>query len=95
VKSVDEKVDEILAILRESRTESRDAVWLTPEAAADRLRISRTRIYQYIHDGGIPFHRLPESNLIRLNTVELDAWVRNGSLPPRPIEKETIRRMLK
>ena len=95
MESVDEKLDEVLAILRESRAESREAVWLTPDEAADRLRISRTRIYQYIHERSIPFHRLPESNLIRLNAIELDAWVRSGSLPPKPIEKETIRRILK
>lgn len=95
MQSVEEKLDEILAILRESNAKSSGAAWLTPEEAADRLRISRTRIYQYIHEGSIPFHRLPESNLIRLNVSELDEWVRNGSLPPKPIEKETIRRILK
>jgi len=95
VKSVDEKLDEILEILRESRVSSGDAVWLTPEEAADRLRISRSRLYQYIHDGSIPFHRLPESNLIRLNVLKLDAWVRSGSQPPRQVTKEVIKRMLK
>ncbi|MCB1060991.1 MAG: helix-turn-helix domain-containing protein [Calditrichaeota bacterium] len=90
-----EKLDEILEILREYRVESGEAVWLTPEEAADRLRISRSRIYQYIHEGSIPFHRLPESNLIRLNTLELDAWVRSGSQPPRQVSKEAIRRILK
>ncbi|MCB9367578.1 MAG: helix-turn-helix domain-containing protein [Calditrichaeota bacterium] len=95
MKSVGEKLDEILEILREYRVESGEAVWLTPEEAADRLRISRSRIYQYIHEGSIPFHRLPESNLIRLNTLELDAWVRSGSQPPRQVSKEAIRRILK
>lgn len=36
--SVDEKLDEILDILRASRVESGEAAWLTPEEAANRLR---------------------------------------------------------
>lgn len=93
----DEKLDEILRLLRDMRTgpEGSGSPWLTPEQAAVYLGVSRTRIYQYIQSNRIPFHRLPDSNLIRIHTGELDEWVRNGGEATRTISDETIRRLLK
>ncbi|MCB1060333.1 MAG: excisionase family DNA-binding protein [Calditrichaeota bacterium] len=93
----DPRLDEILRALREIRTEHErlQSPWLTPEHAAFYLGVSRSRIYQYIHEGSIPFHRLPESNLIRLNALELDAWVRSESQPPKQVSNEAIRRILR
>ena len=93
----EQKLDEILRLLRDMHKGPAGSVspWLTPEQAAVYLGVSRTRIYQYIHEVSMPFHRLPESNLIRLHTLELDTWVRNGSQPSLQINKDTIRRILK
>lgn len=93
----DEKLDEILALLREIRTglDGIPRAWLSPEEAASYLGVSRSRVYQYIRSDRIPFHRLPDSNLVRLNIRELDEWVRSGGEAAKTIPDETIRRLLK
>lgn len=93
----DQKQDELLALLREIRgiVGVPPKVWLTPEKAAVYLGLSRTRIYQYIRADRIPFHRLPDSNQVRLNANELDEWVQNGGEAVNSIADETLRRILK
>ncbi|MFZ5433250.1 MAG: helix-turn-helix domain-containing protein, partial [Calditrichota bacterium] len=68
--------------------------WLSPEEAADYLGVSRSRVYQYIRSDRIPFYRLPDSRQVRLNRIDLDEWVRNGSKATRIISDEQIRRIL-
>lgn len=76
----DSKLDEILALLREIRA-AQPAVpkaWMTPEEAAVYLRLSRSRVYEYVRSGGMPGHYLPDSNLIRIHRDELDEWVKSA-----------------
>jgi excisionase family DNA binding protein len=84
---------EIKDLLRDGRAQS--SPWLSPEEAARYLGVSRTRIYQYIRADRIPLHRLPDSNMVRLNIHELDEWVKSGGEASRTISDETIRRLLK
>jgi excisionase family DNA binding protein len=93
----DEKLYQILRLLREIRAGQGGppSPWLTPEQTAVYLTVSRTRVYQYMQAGLIPFHRLPDSNLVRFDARELDEWVRNGSEAARTISDEQIRRLLK
>jgi len=91
-----DKLDEILALLQEIRAglNGIPRAWLSPEEAAVYLGVSRSRIYQYIRADKIPFHRLPDSNLIRFSESELDEWVRNGRRATGNTTDETIRRLL-
>ena len=93
----EDKLDEILALIGEIKTGMKDPprVWLSPEEAATYLRVSRTRIYQYITADRIPFHRLPDSNLVRLDIRELDEWVKSSGEGLNTITDEAIRRLLK
>ena len=90
-----EKLDEILALLREIRAEQGgpSSPWLTLEQTADYLGVSVTRVYQYVREGSIPFHRLPGSNLLRFHADELDAWVRSDADRSRELSQELIRRL--
>jgi excisionase family DNA binding protein len=97
VKGDDDKLDRILSLLEEIRAGLGfpEKVWLTPEEAAVYLGVSRSRVYQYLRSDRIPFCRLPDSNLVRLNRSDLDQWVRDGQKSERAITDETIRRLLK
>ena len=93
----DEKLDRIIGLLEDIWVgrRSQPKVWLTPEEAAVYLGVSRTRVYQYMQGDRIPFHRLPDSNLVRFDAHELDDWVRNGREAANTISDEQIRRLLK
>lgn len=89
--------DEVIALLKEIRAVVGvpPTAWVTPEEAATYLRVSRSRIYQYMRADRIPFHRLPESNLLRLNVYELDEWVRSaGEACATKMSDDQIRRLL-
>jgi excisionase family DNA binding protein len=93
----DEKLDEILGLLEKIRAGQGSPLspWLTPEQAAVYLGVSRTRVYRYMQGDRIPYHRLPDSNLVRFDARELDGWVRNGCEAANTISDEQIRRLLK
>ena len=77
-----------------SRVDLPPKVWLTPEEAAKHLRISIARIYQYVSANTIPFHRLPNSSLIRLNRTEIDEWLLSGSRRVEQVSDAAIRRLM-
>jgi excisionase family DNA binding protein len=94
----DPKYEDVHALLREIReiVGNPPRVWLTPEQAAGHIGVSPASIRRYIRNGLIPVHRLPGSNLLRLDVAELDEWVRSGSLQGSTgIPKRTLRRLLK
>ncbi|MBI5060545.1 helix-turn-helix domain-containing protein [candidate division KSB1 bacterium] len=84
-------------MLRELRTRvSADPKrWLSPEEVAVYLGISRSRVYQYVREGTMPGHYLPDSSLIRLDRNELDNWVRSGHRATDELTTNTMRRLLK
>ena len=91
----DEILSKILSLLREIR-EGRNTlrkVWLSPEDTAQYLGISLRRVYQYLRADGIPFHRLPDSNLVRIHIDELDEWVRKSEKSTGGAAKEALRRL--
>ncbi len=92
-----EGLDRILGLLEEIRAGlgAPPKTWLSPDEAAAYLGVSVSRIYQYVRADAIPFHRLPDSNLVRLNVEELDAWIRKGEASSGIVAKETIRRLSK
>lgn len=52
--------------------------WLDVEAAAEHVRLSRTTIYQLVHDGRLPALRFP----VRIRRQDLDtSWSIVGSNP--------------
>jgi excisionase family DNA binding protein len=84
-----------MSILQEIRNGQNTVrkVWLSPDNAALYLGVSVTRIYQYIRADGIPFHRLPDSNLVRIHVDELDEWVRKSEKSTRGAAMEALRRL--
>ena len=93
----DPKHEEVMAMLRELRAlvAAGPKRWLSPEEAAEYLGISRSRVYQYVRDGSMPGHYLPDSSLIRLDRDELDNWVRSGRRTADELTTNAIRRLLK
>jgi excisionase family DNA binding protein len=91
------KLEEVIALLKEIRAMIGvpPKIWLTPEEAADYLGISRSRLYQYVREGSMLGHYLPDSNMIRLNRDELDVWVRSGRRSSVELSENTIRKMMK
>jgi excisionase family DNA binding protein len=97
VDAGNDKLAQILAIVKELRARQGGppSPWLTPEEAADYLGISRSRLYQYVREGSMPGHYLPDSNMIRLNRDELDAWVKSDRRSSAELSENAIRRLLK
>ena len=93
----DDKLDRIFGLLEEIRASlgAPPRVWLSPAEAASYLGVSVTRIYQLARGANIPFHRLPDSNLLRFHVGELDAWVRSDADRSRELSQELIRRLTK
>jgi excisionase family DNA binding protein len=78
--SDDLKYEELLALLREIRgiVGAPAKAWLTPEQAAEFLGIARPTIYKWIGAGTVPFHRIPNSSLIRFKVEDLNKWIEDG-----------------
>lgn len=54
--------------------------WLTPDEAAARLRVPKTRIYRMTSERTIPFFKL--GRVLRFDAAALDAWVQAKAKAP-------------
>jgi excisionase family DNA binding protein len=55
---------------------------LTPQEAAEVLRINKSTMYRWIKDGKVPFIRLPSGD-VRIDEKEFDAWLSERSRKAR------------
>ena len=56
---------------------------LTPDEVSELLRLSRSTIYRWIHEGAIPHLKL--GSAVRFDSSELEAWVRDRSRTGRQL----------
>ena len=86
----------ILSVLREilAQIGQPSRKWLTPEEAAQYLRVSKSKIYKAIAEDRIPHHKLPDSNLVRLRISDLDEWIERGESSSKEISERIIRGIL-
>ena len=85
--------NEILSVLREilAQIGQPSRKWLTPEEAAQYLRVSKSKIYKAIAEDRIPHHKLPDSNLVRLRISDLDEWIEGGEDTTKEVTDEILR----
>lgn len=62
--------------------------WMSPSQTAEYLGLSIHTVYQRIAKRQIPHHKVPGSNLVRFDQVELDEWMESGAI-------ETVAQALK
>jgi excisionase family DNA binding protein len=51
---------------------------MSPEQAASYLNVARATVYKWIHEGVIPYNKIPGSSLVRFRVSELDRWIEEG-----------------
>jgi excisionase family DNA binding protein len=61
---------------------------MSPSETADYLGLSIHTIYHRINERSIPHHKVPGSNLVRFDQVEVDKWMESGAI-------ETVAQALK
>lgn len=91
---VEDDIRQILTEMRDLLRDSRDypSPWLFPEEAARYLKVSSSKVYKMIHEEKIPFHRIPDSRLIRLSVDELDEWMRSGR---KDVSEEQVEKIIR
>lgn len=62
--------------------------WLDVEAAAEHVRLSRTTIYQLVHDGRLPALRFP----VRIRRQDLDNILEHCRIKPGELRAGSRRR---
>lgn len=59
-------------------TEKQETIWLTPEEAADYIRVAVTTIYKYIKEDGLKATKISRNNY-RILKSDLDEWMKSHS----------------
>jgi len=59
--------------------EQNETIWLTPEEAAELIKVSLSTIYRYIGDkeNALPSYKISR-NKVRISKTELDEWVKTN-----------------
>lgn len=59
--------------------------WLTPQEAADHLKIARDHIAKAVRDGDLPAYPVGSGRRdYRVTAEDVDNWMRSRSYEPRP-----------
>jgi excisionase family DNA binding protein len=51
--------------------------WVSVEEIAKYVGISKDTVYRYVHELGMPAHRV--GRLLRFKKEEVDVWIRSGA----------------
>jgi excisionase family DNA binding protein len=57
--------------------------WLTPQEAADYIRVSLPLISEAVNRGDLPAYPVGKGRNYRLDASEVDAWMKSRSYEPR------------
>lgn len=59
--------------------EEKNIIWLTPEEAAEYLKVSLSTIYRYVNDkeNPLPSYKISR-NKIRISKSEIDEWIKQN-----------------
>jgi excisionase family DNA binding protein len=90
-----EKLDQILAIVREIRAgQGKQAdPWMSVDQASSYLSVARATIYKWVHEGRVPHHKIPGSGLVRFRASELDQWIEIGRDGANEAVKDVLRKL--